>query len=173
MLEYLINRDRRHATMIDRTITQHAWRAVRRMSQDLCCRRKRTSSKRISWSKNNYGRRSKCGADVRRPGVVGNYKIHRRKHCCNLIQTRLARHHNRSMAHPAHHLIRNIHLVRRTNQHNSSARIDESISQCGVSLSRPTLRTAVYLTRTERHGGLFFTNAMSAKQFNCFRPTLL
>src|SRR5215213_386076 len=115
-IEHFIDFYRRHAAMIDRAITEHAWGTLRRMSQDLCIWRERTSRQRISRTKNHDRGASECRADVRGSGVVSHDQIRAVEHRYDLIETRLARQHNGRVLHAPHNVFSNIKLVFRANQ---------------------------------------------------------
>src|SRR3712207_1250915 len=103
-LEHFINFYRRHAAMIDRTISQHARCTLRWMSQDLSVRSEGASRQRISWTKDDDRGASQCCGDVRRSGIVSYDQICAVEHCRDLIETRLTRQHNGPVSHAPHHV---------------------------------------------------------------------
>src|SRR5215216_4556754 len=109
-LEYFVDRDRRHATMIDRTVAQHARRALRRMSQNLGVRRKGTRCQRISRTKYDDCWTAERRADMSRTSVVSHDQIRPAQHRCHLVQIRLTGEHNWLMSHATRHFFGNVNL---------------------------------------------------------------
>ena len=75
LFEDLVNRDRRHAAMIDRTIAQHAGRTIRRPANDFGVRRQRISSQRIRRAEDYQRRRIQRRADMSRTGIIRNQDV--------------------------------------------------------------------------------------------------
>src|SRR5689334_17624403 len=111
MLKYFIDCNRRHATMVDRTIAQHAGRTLRRVSQDLSFGSKRPSRQWISWTKDHDRRTPQRGADMRWTRIIGDDQVHGSEHRNHLVESRLARKHGRLMSHSSSHLLRYVELV--------------------------------------------------------------
>src|SRR5687768_11596746 len=101
--------------MIDRTITQHARRALRWMTNDLGFERKRPRRQWIGWAEDHDRRTPKRRRDVRRTSIVRDYQIDHPEHRSDLIERGLAGQHNRLMPHSARHFVCHIELVARAN----------------------------------------------------------
>ena len=119
-LEYFIDRDRRHATMIDWTITQHARGAVWRMTNDLRFKRERPRRLRVCWTEDNDRWTTERRCDVRRTRVVCDYEIDQTEHGSDLIERGFPSQHDGLMSHSAGYLIRNVELVARADQQHLS-----------------------------------------------------
>src|SRR5262245_24605758 len=129
VLEYLIDRDRRHATMIDRAVAQHTRRAFRRVSQNLCLGRKGSRRQRISRTKNDNRRTSKGSTDMSGTSVVSHDQIRSTEYRRHLVQVRLTSEHNWLMSHTTRYFFRNVRLILRSDKHHTPATLNQPIRQ--------------------------------------------
>src|SRR5689334_1197169 len=155
--------------MIDWTITQHARRTIRRISQNLSFGGKRTSRQGIRWAEDHNRWASESSADVCWSRVVGYDQIRAVEHCRNLIETRFSGQHHWLVLHLPHNLFRNIKLVLRSNQQHSSLRLDQTIRERREPLCRPALCTTVDRSRTDCDHSFSVVHSVSTKQLRGFR----
>src|SRR5215211_7382275 len=110
-LKHLIDCDRRHATMIDGTVAQHARRALRRVSQNLRVWRKWARCQRVSRTKNDDRRASERRADMSRPSVISHDQICSTEYRCHLVQICLTGEHDWLMSHATRHFFGDVDLI--------------------------------------------------------------